>query len=264
MAKGRKEPKIILWDLEVLINADKLADEVFGCYEGVGLRADMSTICSFGYKEYGRGKAKCINAWDFPNRWEKNVNDDYMVCKRASKILNDADAIVTHFGTHFDMKFLNSRLSYHGLPTINTRILHIDTCMVARSNLKLRSNRLDNVAKFFGVGGKMSHAGKEMWNKVRRRVKKFCKMMSDYCAQDVQVLENIIPPMLPFIKNWPNTNLFGDNFGDVCNKCGSNNLAGNGHRYTPTSKIPQYRCRNCGSYPEGTPVRKLKGDRRLR
>ena len=65
----------------------------------------------------------------------------------AYDILKDADEIVTHNGKSFNVKVLNTRLAYYGMPPL-PKMHHVDTKHAAKG-LSLYSNSLANVAKFF-------------------------------------------------------------------------------------------------------------------
>lgn len=246
----KKKPKIILWDIEILIDLAEFHKKVMETYDRATMKASISTLISFGYMELGDKKAKCINAWDFPKRWEKSVNDDYEICKAASEILQDADGIVTHYGSKFDLPFLNSRLLYHGLPLVPT-LPHIDTCMVARKNLYIHRNRLNTLAKYLGVEEKLENGGWQLWDDVMHRKKSAQKLMDRYCKQDVVCLSKVFEKLRPFIKNIPNHTMYDENedqkYSRLCPSCGKYSLVKHGTHVTKTKSYQRFRCSKCGS-----------------
>jgi predicted RNA-binding Zn-ribbon protein involved in translation (DUF1610 family) len=244
-----KKPNIIFWDLETLPNLDRVMKNLPGmsAYPGLTLKASHNSIICMGYKRLGDKKARCINAWDFKG-WKKDVNDDYDICKASYDILKDADGMVTHNGRRFDVKFLNSRLAWHGLPTL-PKIPHIDTCVLSKSNLFLFNNRLNTVAAHLGCELKMENGGWELWSRVLKRHKTSMKTMTKYCKQDVEVLEQVFLKLRPFATNIPNHNLF---YGDpktnfVCPSCGTDALIKHGTRISKTAVRQRYLCTSCGS-----------------
>jgi predicted RNA-binding Zn-ribbon protein involved in translation (DUF1610 family) len=243
-----KEPKIILWDLETLPNLPQ-ALKVWtglGNYPGLTLRAQISSIICFGYKEFGRrNKTKVISTWDFPKRWNKDVNDDYEVCKRAYEILHDADLIVTHNGKRFDEKHLNTRLMLNGLPTLPP-IAHADTCQLAK-RLYFFNNRLNTLGEQMVGQKKVEHEGWDMWVKVHARNKKSCKEMAIYCAGDVDLLEKIFRKLRKYANNIPNHNFFTLSKKHHCPNCGSTRIRSLGFRYTKTNAYRRYICVECGT-----------------
>jgi len=213
-------------------------------WPGRTMKATITSIICFGYKRLGDKKARCVSAWDFPTRWKKDKNDDYEVVKAAYEILKDADAIVTHNGIKFDLKHLNTRLIANGLKPLH-RIPHIDTVMVARSKLFLYSNRLNDLATFLKVEGKMENGGWQLWVDVLNGKKKALKTMTKYCKQDVEALYQVFHKLRPFISNVPNYNLFTKD--RVCPTCGSNKLIKHGVRLTKTARRQRYHCQSCGT-----------------
>lgn len=255
---SRQKPNIILWDLETLTNLSE-AMKVFtrlGDYPGKTLKASINSIICFGYKRLGEDKAHCINAWDFKERWESDVNDDYEIVKAAYHILKDADAIVTHNGKRFDYKFLNSRIVYHrnkkgGDKSLYplTKVPHIDTCAVARKELFLFSNRLNDLAKHLNCAQKLENGGWELWVKVLSRHKPSMRLMTKYCKQDVQVLEEVFIKLRGMVK-LPNQRLFGADISS-CPQCGENKLIKYGSVYTNSKVYQRLRCKGCSALVRG-------------
>lgn len=244
-----KKPKIVFWDIETIPNLESVLENWCGMREFMGLKADMSTMICFGYKIQGEKKAKCINAWDFPE-WDEDVNNDYNLVQAAYEVLKDADAVVTHNGKNFDYKFLNTRLLYHGFPPL-PKIPHIDTCWTGRKQLYLQSNRLNNLAKFTKSELKMGHSGWQLWVDVHHRKKKAMRVMTKYCKQDVEVLEQVFNNLKPYIKNLPNMNLYNGT-KQACPTCGGYNLHKHGTRTTKTQIKQRFLCQDCGCTSEVT------------
>lgn len=241
-------PKIILWDLEILRDNKAItAEHWFGMsnFYGRTLKGDINSICSFGYKVLGSKKSTCVNVWDFPE-WQKDINDDSALVAYAYEILKDADGIVTHNGKSFDLKLLNTRLIKYGFPPL-PNIPHVDTKLVAKRHLSMFSNSLNSLAKYFNVETKMG-TGSELWDRVMRHDPKAMKHMSDYCAQDVEVLEQVFTKLLAYTRNIPNYNLFnGQEDSRVCPNCGSTELYKHGKKVTKTKLLQRYQCQSCGT-----------------
>lgn len=194
-------PRVILFDLETLPNL-KEAMKVFtglGAYPGLTLKASINSVICVGWKVLGEKETHCFNAWDFPKRWEKSVNDDLEVVKWAREIIAGADVVITHNGKRFDWKFFQTRIAYHGLEPL-PKIHHIDTVQESKKHLYLFNNRLNTVAKFLTKTKKKDTGGWELWEKVLERDRKSQKKMTAYCKQDVRVLEKVFKKLLPFIR----------------------------------------------------------------
>lgn len=247
MAKQVK-PKIISFDLETLADLPKVMKYLPGmsAYPGLTMKATHNTIICCGYKVLGEKTVKCINAWDYPKRWKKDVNDDYEVVKAIYDVLKDADGLITHNGRRFDLKFLNSRLAFHGLNPL-PKIPHIDTCVVAKSKLFLFNNRLNTVAEFLGCELKMENGGWNLWERVLRRDKKAQATMTKYCKQDVEVLEQVFLKLRPMITGIPNYNIFNGADETVCPNCGSHHIQKHGTRVSTVRLVQRYICMDCGT-----------------
>lgn len=244
------KPKIILWDIETLPNLDKALEHWVNLdcqWKKVTMTRTVSSIICIGWKELGKKKINCINAWDFPSKWKKDKNDDKEVCKAMYEVLKDADGIVTHNGVKFDYKFLNTALAFHGLPLL-PKIPHIDTKTLASRNLTIVNNRLNSVADFFGCEKKLQNGGWGLWVDVHKGSKKARDTMEKYCKQDVKVLEEIFLKLRPWADRIPNYNLFLGKGARVCPKCGSARLHKHSIRSTKTKRYQRYRCEDCGSY----------------
>ena len=251
---NKTEPRIIFWDLETIPNMTEVMKIFPGlsAYPGLTFKASITTIICFGYKIFGEKETKIINAWDFKS-WAKDINNDYEVVKAAYEILKNADVIVTHNGRRFDLKFLQTRLAIHRLPAL-PKIAHVDTCSVLKSNLLLFNNRLNTAGKILTNTEKLENGGWDLWVKVSNRHKPSMKLMSDYCKQDVNVLEKVFRKLRPFVTNIPNYNVFSDGSIRLCPNCGSTRLQKNGYRTIKENIFTRFRCIDCGS------VSQSKGD----
>jgi len=243
----KNKPRIIFWDLETLADLPKVMKYLPGmsAYPGLTMKATHNSVICFGYKVLGEKSPQCLNAWDYRG-WKKDVNNDKELVEAARDILITADGIVTHNGTRFDIKFLNSRLVYHGLAPL-PKIPHIDTCSVAKSKLFLFNNRLNTLAEFLGVETKMENGGWPLWEKVLTRDPKSMKIMTAYCKQDVNVLEQAYLRLLPMMGNVPNYNLFSGTKEIVCPNCGGTHAHKHGTRTMPNRIVQRYICTNCGT-----------------
>ncbi len=249
MQELKREPRVICFDLETLPDMAE-AMKVWtglGNYPGLTLKASISSIICFGFKVFGKcHPVQCVNAWDFPKRWNKNINDDYMVVKAAYDILRTADLVVTHNGKRFDWKHLQTRLLKHGFPPL-PNIAHVDTCAIAKSKLYMFNNRLNTLGDFIVNEKKMEHEGWELWVKVSKREPKAQKKMTAYCKQDVLLLEKIFRKLRAHSKAIPNYNLFTISKTNICPNCGSTRLRSLGFQYNKTNVYRRFICTDCGT-----------------
>jgi DNA polymerase elongation subunit (family B) len=81
--------------------------------------------------------------------WDKNQDDKFLI-QQFVEVLNEADLIVAHNGDNFDLKWLKTRALYHRIPML-PNYKQFDTLKLAKSKLRLNSNRLDYISKFLGM-----------------------------------------------------------------------------------------------------------------
>jgi hypothetical protein len=243
-----RAPKVVFLDIETLpdlIEVLKIYPRL-GDYPGQTLKATITSIICFGYALLDDKTVHVQSAWDYPDRWQENVNDDFELCKFIYELLKDADAVVTHNGKRFDWRFIQTRLMKHKLPTL-PKINHIDTCELAKRNLYLFNNRLGTLGKFLTDEDKMENGGWDLWVNVHRRQLDAMELMVKYCRQDVALLRKVFQVLRPFATNMPNHNLYAIGAQNICPSCGSTRLHGHGYHVTKTNSYHRYRCQDCGS-----------------
>lgn len=245
------EPKIVFFDIETIPDRREAIKVWCGLsnYYGQTMKATVTSIISVGYKRLEEKRVHCINAWDYPERWAADINDDYEVCKAILEVLEDADAVVTHNGVRFDWKHLQTRLMVNGLPPL-PKIPHIDTCLIARKNLLFFNNKLGYLGEWLAKDRKLENGGWQLWVDVTERKVKAQKLMAKYCKQDVILLQKVFTKFRPFIKNLPNRNLFRTTAqlmrdDKLCPTCGSSDIVKYGWYNTPTMSYQRMRCKKC-------------------
>src|SRR3990167_1635977 len=115
--------------------------------EASNLNADFGIVLCVGYKEVGRGKPKVLSILDYAKNGDL-IKAEKRLLKDVSDVLLDSDVWLTHYGTWYDIPFINTRLLYHGLPVLPPNFAHIDTWKISRNRLKLRNNRLATIQQF--------------------------------------------------------------------------------------------------------------------
>jgi DNA polymerase elongation subunit (family B) len=162
-------------------------------------------------------------------------------------LLEEADCVVHYNGKSFDMKHLNREFARLGLPP-PSHYDQVDLLSEVRKNFKLASNKLDFVVNYFGLGGKVKHAGIELWYGCIDDNPKDWKIMTRYNKQDVKLLPKLYKFMLPWIKSHPNLGLLVDAPTSlVCPTCASQGKHTELDTLfrTKTQEYKQYRCQNC-------------------
>lgn len=207
---------------------------------------------------YEEGGLILVACW----RWlgEKKVHSLYMtpeeiLDKNDSRIvaaLNDvyeeADAVVMHNAKKFDHKVIQTRtLFWYGsmLPVVKV----IDTLQIAKSKLRLPSNRLDSIGAYFGLGRKVKTGGIELWAKVQDGSKVSMSDMVTYCKQDTNLLYEVylVLRALGTAGTAFNAAHYNDDDEMQCRICNSKNLLVTDKKYfTQKGTYKEVICLDCG------------------
>lgn len=176
---------------------------------------------------------------------EATKHDDSRIAESMWNLLNEADIVVTHNGDRFDIKALNTRFLCNGfIPPTHFR--SIDTYKVAKSYFRFSSNKLDYINKTLGIPDKID-TDFNLWRRVYFGDKAALREMATYNENDVFILEETFLKMRPYIRNFPNLNLWEDGLVSVCRNCGSRNIYWSGYYYTNLNKYKGWRCDDCGA-----------------
>jgi DNA polymerase III epsilon subunit-like protein len=188
------------------------------------------------------------------------ARDDKRISKSLWNLIDEAEIIIAHNGVKFDIKKMNTRfLQYEfGRPS---PYQVIDTLQVVRRKFAITSNRLDYIAKdFFGIEGKLqTETG--LWRKCMDNDFKALKFMSEYCDQDVRVLEDVYLKIRAWVSPHPNLALLSVSNNDGCPVCLSGEKEFTNTSYnTYVNTYDAFRCLECGhiyrSRRTNTPLKK--------
>ncbi len=240
------QPKVIVYDIESNFNIGKFFDLTPERISPSNIIQERYIIC-VAYKEFGKKGTKVISVLDDKDRFQDNPNDDFYVVTEIHKVLSEADAIIHHYGDNFDIKMLNSRFIYHGLPPLPP-IIQIDTYKIARRHFKFNSNKLDYLGNYFGVGGKISTSG-DLWHRCLAGEESAIKEMMRYNKQDVDLLEQVYIKLAPYAPAKLNLSLFDRG---ACPLCGEYSLEKRGTRRTVTTVWQRYQCSACGHWSQSS------------
>lgn len=242
--KNKKKPIVVFYDLEV-------SPELFWGYpprwDTRALKVEeRQKLMSFSYKLLGEKRIYHKNLSDMKS-YNKDKWDDSELTKELHKVLSEADVIIGHNSVSFDDKMANMFFVANGLPPLPP-YKAIDTKRMASRNFRMGSNKLDDLAEFFGLKGKTDEKHSDIWYQCFvEGDKKYWKKMKTYNDQDVKITEQIYMKMRPFMRNHPNfARLSGE--WDSCPRCGSIDCRVRAYRYTNVSKYKQYSCNECGGF----------------
>jgi predicted PolB exonuclease-like 3'-5' exonuclease len=219
-----------------------------GLFWGAGFKLNIGhenimverRIICIGYKWEGDRKTTVL-------RWDENQCDKAMLME-FSKIANEADEIVGHYGNHFDWPWIRTRILFHKLPPIPVWKT-VDTKALASKYFYFNSNKLDYISSFLGHGKKL-HTDFDLWKKILLgKCEKSLNYMCRYCGVDVKRLEAVFKDFEPYIPARTHVGVLTGGEKWSCPKDGSTNVKVDKTRATAHGTV-QYQmvCLDCGSY----------------
>jgi hypothetical protein len=200
---------------------------------------EREVIC-IAWKNHGENAVSSMT-------WDNACSDREMLGAFASALRN-ADELVGHNIDRFDLPWLMGRFAYHGLPPMPL-FKTADTLQWARRKFKFNSNRLDYLAKFLGVGGKIETRG-DLWRDIvldNDRVA--LQEMVAYCRNDVVILEKVYDKLAAHMraKTHAGVLLGGEKWS--CPHCASEHVNHHKRKVSAAGTVQhQMRCVSCGRY----------------
>lgn len=177
---------------------------------------------------------------------EVGREDDSRLVQELADILNDADVVIAHNGKAFDCKVVKARMCFWDIePPSHYRIE--DTLLIARSEFKFPSNKLDSLAQYLGLGEKYETGGFDLWKRCMVGDQSALDKMLEYNKKDVVLLERVYNRLQPYNSKSVNKATFYNDDVVRCTKCGSHNLSVVEKMVTSNlAQYAQYRCNGCG------------------
>lgn len=187
------------------------------------------------------------------------ARDDERIVRELWKLMDEAEIIIAHNAERFDIRKSNSKFLKYELH-LPSPYQVIDTLKHVKKRINLTSNKLDYIARYLGLDGKIvTPSG--MWRKVMENDYSMLLEMDKYCQQDVLCLEQVYLKLRPYIQPHPNLGLFIKDNVQCCPSCTSEDLNWEtGKVYTTTAnQYHAFRCNSCGSVGRSkTPILKPK------
>ena len=216
--------------------------------EASNLSADFGIVLCCGFKNVGEGKPVVFNILDYAGK--DLIAQERNLLKDISTRLLESDAWLTHYGTWYDIPFVNSRLLYHKLPILPANFSHMDTWKISRNRLKLRNNRLKTISEFMGTEEEKNAIKPEQWIRALGGHRSSMDYIVEHCRRDVLVLEETYIRLRPLVLDHPNRGLVDGRGG--CSVCGGESLQKRGFHITRTRKYQRFQCQGCGAWSRGS------------
>jgi hypothetical protein len=225
--------------------------------EASNLLADFGICLCVGFKDVERGKPSVLNILDYVDGSGDLIKAEKRLLRDVSARLLEADVWLTHFGTLYDLPFINSRLLYHRLPVLPANFSHIDTWKISRNRLKLRNNRLITISEHLGTRDEKNAIKPEQWIRALGGHRPSMNYIVEHCRRDVLVLEEAYLRLRPLVIDHPSKGLYDGRGG--CVFCGELKLQRRGRQITRTRVYNRYQCQACGGWQKGTkPIAKVE------
>lgn len=206
-------------------------------YDNIITERAIICIC---YKWEGSDKVYSL-------QWDSKQCDKKMLIEFI-QVANEADEMVGHNGDKFDLAWIRTRCLFHGIDMFPTYIT-IDTLKAARSKFRFNSNRLDYIAKYLGLPGKIE-TGYDLWKGIVLKKDKDCmKKMIEYCKFDVVLLEQVFERLSTHLPVKANHGMLNGGKKHCCPECGGYDLKVSMTRVTAAGYTKkQMQCKGCGKY----------------
>jgi predicted PolB exonuclease-like 3'-5' exonuclease len=233
-------PKILLVDIETLPNVGFC----WGKYEQNILDYTQEfCIATFAAKWLGTKEIIAKALPDYKG-YKAGSYDDKQICEELRNLLSEADIVIAHNGDAFDFRVLNSRFLYHKLsPPAPYKT--VDTKKLAKRVARFNSNKLDDLARYFGEGRKIDTTFKLWLGCINGDKDSWAKMVT-YNKHDVRLLERIYLRLRPYAKTHPNLSSYQEK--PVCPRCGSKHIEWRGYATSTSRKYRRFQCKDCGGW----------------
>lgn len=170
--------------------------------------------------------------------------DDLRITKSIWELMDEADIVIAHHGSKFDIKYLNTRFFIHSL-NLPSPYRVIDTKYHASRTFLFPSNKLDYLGQILGVGRKIDTDFK-LWEDCLKGDPSALDTMLRYNEQDVKLLEDVYLKMRPYITSHPNIGIYITDTPS-CPVCASVKLETKGRYVTQHNIYAAFRCTDCGA-----------------
>lgn len=179
---------------------------------------------------------------------EALIGDDCRIMRSLWNLLEEADIVVAHNGSDFDIPKINTRFIMNDIMP-PTPFMVLDTLKSARVH-SFSSNKLDYLGELVRRKGKLKTEYK-LWLQCLAGEQEALDYMLKYNKEDVVLLEEVYLWLRPFMKSHPNLAMIAEAKELTCHVCLSNKLVEAGPYYTSVNSYTIYRCTDCGALSRG-------------
>lgn len=204
------------------------------------IKEDWSII-AFAAKWLGSKKVTYFNNFK---------HSDIALLKYVWKLLDEADLVITQYGSGFDCPRLNAQFILHGMKPPSP-YKHLDTYRIAKRVADFTSNKLEYLTEKLCTKYKKLHhkkfPGMTLWTECLKGNKQAWKEMKTYNIHDVLATEELYMKL----RAWSPDNAPVYLGVTSCPVCGSYKIIQRGWSYTSISRRKQIFCNVCGKWSKG-------------
>ena len=243
-------PKIGTLDIETAPNLIY----AWGIHEQEAIRVKRNWyILGFAYKWLNEKKVQSHYICDYKDGLKQQ--DDKVLMQDLWNFLDEADIVIAHYGSGFDIPKIKARLMHHGFPPPSPFKV-IDTKR-ALDGFGFDSKKLESMGyELKNIGHKSDAGGFATWEGCMEGDKKAFAHMRKYNIQDVVVDEKLYLVIRPWMTNHPNLSSY--TLEDGCPKCGGKHNHRRGFSPTPNGQKQRLQCQDCGGWWSVGPTEKIK------
>ncbi len=252
--KGGEMNKVLIFDIETA----PITAQVWGLRDqNIGLNQITEDwyVLSWAAKWLGDPASKVMYQ---DQSKAKDIRNDKALLKGMWELLNEADIVITQFGTGFDSPKLNARFIMQGIQP-PSHYQHLDTYRIAKRVFAFTSNKLEYLTDKLCVKyKKLAHKkfpGMTLWNECRKGNKDAWAEMKKYNIHDVLSTEELYIKLRAWAPETMAKAFVPDTLRDcaVCGACGS--VYGNGTRMIKSKRYQRLTCNKCGSWSKGDVIK---------
>ncbi len=249
------QPKVLIFDIET----SPMTAQVWGLKDqNIGLNQILEDwyVLSWAAKWLGDPPSKVMYQ---DQSKAKNIKNDKTILQAIWKLLDEADIVITQYGTGFDSPKLNTRFIMQGMKPPSP-YQHLDTYRLAKRSFAFTSNKLEYLTdKLCTKYKKLLHKkfpGMSLWKECLKGNKAAWAEMKRYNIHDVLSTEELYIKLRAWAPETAPKPHAVSNINRDCGICGSiGTVFGNGTRQIRTKRYQRLLCNRCGSYSKGDEIK---------
>jgi DNA polymerase elongation subunit (family B) len=197
--------------------------------------------------------AKWLGAKEVMYRDARKDKDDRNILKEIWNLLNEADIVITQYGTGFDAPRLNTRFLLHGMKPPSP-YKHLDTYRIVKRVAQFTSNKLDYLTDKLCTKYKKTHhqkfPGMSLWKECLDGNTEAWDEMKRYNIGDVLSTEELYG----VLKGWVSNTAPAVYTNGACTVCGKNKLQKRGYERKQKLLYQRLHCQSCGKWSLGDKI----------